>query len=121
MNSSRDSSRAPRLPQSPEQLLEALFTIFPRYRAGYDGPVHDDTPTFHSVLMSFTPFFGREAATMPELQLRSLGTLISVAVAAGGSLENAFSTCLLEHLHQLRASKILRPHLSPLARERIRA
>jgi hypothetical protein len=106
------------LPQSPEQLLEELFSIFPQYRARYDGPIHDDTPTFHSVLMTFTPFFGAEAASLSEAQLRAFGELASAAVAAGGPLENAFRTCLLEHLHQIRASQNLRPYLSELARER---
>lgn len=109
------------VPQSPDQLLEELFELFPQYRAAYDGPIHDDTPTFHSVLMAFTPFFGAERASFSERQLGSFGALISAAVAAGGPLENAFGTCLLEHLHQIRALKILRPHLSELARARTHA
>ena len=109
------------VPQSPEQLLEELFTIFPQYRAAYAGPVHDDPPTFHSVLMGFTPFFGAESALFSEPQLRSFGALVSEAVAAGGSLENAFGTSLLEHLHQIRVSRVLHPYLSELARERTHA
>jgi hypothetical protein len=109
------------LPVTPEELLEELFTIFPEYRVAYDGPIHDDTPTFHSVLMAFTPFFGGRLASFSERQLRAFGELVSAAVTAGGSLENAFSTCLLEHLHQIRASQVLRPYLSELARERTHA
>jgi hypothetical protein len=109
------------LPPTPEALLEELFTIFPEYRAACDGPIHDETPTYHSVLMGFTPFFGGRSASFSEQQLRTFGELVSAAVAAGGSLENAFETCLLEHLHQIRASRVLRPHLSELARERTHA
>jgi len=109
------------LPQSPEHLIEELFEIFPLYRTSYSGPIHDDTPSFHSVLMAFTPFFGAEKSSFSEAQLRAFCVLINTAVAAGGSLENAFGTCLLEHLHQIKASKILRPHLSELAREKMRA
>jgi hypothetical protein len=109
------------LPQTPEALLEELFTIFPEYRAAYDGPIHDETSTYHSVLMAFTPFFGGRSASLPESQLRAFGELVNTAVAAGGLLENAFGTCLLEHLHQIQASKILRPHLSKAARERTHA
>lgn len=108
------------LPATPEELLEELFIIFPQYRAAYDGPIHDDTPTFHSVLMAFTPFFGGQVASFSEQQLRAFGELVSAAVAAGGSLENAFSTCLLEHLHQIRASRTFVPYLSVSARERTR-
>src|SRR5437899_9887764 len=106
------------LPQSPEQLLEELFAIFSQYRTRYSGPIHDDRPTFHSVLMAFTPFFGAESASFSEAQLRSFGALVSAAVAADGSLGDAFETCLLEHLHQIGASRVLRPHLSEIARER---
>ena len=98
-----------------------MFEVFPQYRAAYDGPIHDDTPTFHSVVMAFTQFFGAEKVSFSEDELRPFGALINAAVAAGGSLENAFGTCLLEHLHQIRASKILRPYLSERARERTHA
>ena len=109
------------IPESPDQLLEELFRIFPQYRAAYEGPIHDDRPSFHSVLMAFTPFFGTQIASFTETQLCSFGGLISASVAAGGPLENAFGTCLLEHLHQIRAAKLLRPHLSELAREKTHA
>ena len=109
------------LPATPEALIEELFAIFPEYRAAYDGSIHDDTPTYHSVLLAFTPFFGGQSASFSERQLRAFGEVVNKAVAAGGSLENAFGTCLLEHLHQIRASKILRPHLSKMARERTHA
>jgi hypothetical protein len=106
------------VPQSPDQLLEELFAIFPQYRAFYYGPIHDDTPTFHSVLIAFTPFFGAESASFSESQLRSFGALVNASAETGGPLENAFGTCLLEHLHQIRASQALRPYLTGLARER---
>jgi hypothetical protein len=110
-----------RLPQSPEELLEELFTIFPQYRAVNDGPIHDDTLTYHSVLMAFNPFFGSQITTLSEQQLRAFGELVSTAVVAGGILENAFGTCLLEHLHQIRALWAFRPYLSKSARERTHA
>jgi hypothetical protein len=55
---------ARRFPQSAEQLLEELFTIFPEYRARYDNPIHDDTLTFHSVLMAFRFAFLSKYAQM---------------------------------------------------------
>jgi hypothetical protein len=106
------------LPATPDELLEELFTIFPQYRAAYDGPIHDDTPTFHSVLMAFTPFFGSQIASLSERQLQEFAELVIASVAAGGSLENAFDTCLLEHLHQIRALGAFRPYLSERACKR---
>ena len=109
------------LPKSAEQLLEELFAIFPLYRAGYPGAIHDDTPTFHSVLIRFTPFLKGVLASSSEAQLRAFGGLVSAAVAAGGPLENAFETCMLEHLHQIGGSQLLRPYFSETAREKTKA
>ena len=110
------------LPQSPKQLLEELFAIFPKYRASYDdyGPLSDASPTFHSVLTEFTCFFGAELASFSEAQLRKFGELVSMAVVQDGPLENAFGTCLLEHLRQIRADA-LRPYLSDVAIEKTHA
>jgi len=115
------SVTAHRLPESPEALLEELFAIFPEYRAAYDGPLRDYTPTYHSVLITFIPFFGGRLTSFPEKQLRAFGDLVNAAVAAGGLLEDAFATCLLEHLHQIRALQAFRPYLSESACERTHA
>jgi len=109
------------IPQSPETLLEELFSIFPQYRANYRGSIHDDLPTYHSVLIAFMPFFGEESASFSPKQLKHFGALVNAAVAEDGELENAFGTCLLEHLHQIRAERALRPYLSDLARKKAHA
>ena len=106
------------LPGTPEQLLAELFAIFPQYRVGYAGPIHDEAPTFHSVLIGFSSF---PLASSSQAQLRDFGALVSAAVTAGGPLASAFETCLLEHLQQIRAKRALRPYLSKTARERTKA
>ena len=107
------------LPQTPAALLEELFAVFPQYRSGYDkyGPLSDSPPTFHSILIEFSVFFGGELASFTEAQLRRFGALVSEAVEGGGKLENAFGTCLLEHLHQIGAREKFIPFLSEAARE----
>jgi hypothetical protein len=102
------------LPQTPAALLEELFAIFPQYRTGYEkyGPLSDSSPTFHSILIEFTVFFGAELASFSEAQLRRFGALVSEAIEHGGKLENAFGTCLLEHLHQIGAKDRFSPYLS---------
>ena len=109
------------LPKSPEELDTELERIFPGYSTSTYPPVHDDTPSFHSVLLGFAPYLGGRLDSFTPEQLREFGELVNAAVAGGGTLENAFGTCLLEHLHQIRASSVLRPHLSKLARSRMRA
>jgi hypothetical protein len=109
------------LPRTPEALLDELFAIFPEYRTTYGGPIHDETPTFHSVLIGFTPSCDILTASCTEKQLRAFGDLVNAAAETGGDIENAFGTCLLEHLHQIRALKVFRPYLSQNARKRLHA
>src|SRR5512140_1509471 len=108
------------LPQTPEELLDELFKIFPKYRGGYDGPIHDGRPTFHSVLIGFTCFFGAHSKSLADEELCLFADLVNNALEAGGALENAFVTCFLEHLRQIRAERVLRPYLSKSAREKTR-
>ena len=108
------------LPQSPEELLERLIAIFPEYQTAH-RPLHDNAPSFHSVLIQFSTFFGGPAGSMSERQLRSLGELVNAAMEAGGRLENAFATCLLEHAEQIGVWKVLRPFLSKPAIEKAKA
>lgn len=110
------------LPKTPEQLLEELFVIFPEFHAEVSRQTRNDPyQTYHSVLIDFTPFFGARLASFSEKQLRAFGELVSAAVAGGGLLENAFGTCLLEHLHQIRGERTFRPYLSKVARDKTRA
>jgi len=113
--------KTPTLPDSPEALLQQLFSIFPEYRASYSGPIHDQEPSFHSVLIAFSTSFGGLVKTASEEQLRSFGQLVSAAVEAGGVVENTFGTCLLEHLHQIGGVRVLSPYLSRMAREKTSA
>src|SRR5260221_4679099 len=109
------------LPQSPEELLKELFNIFPDYRDCHIADNDGYDPTCHSVLRDFTCFFGKNSRSFSEKQLRSFGTLVSEAVAQAGPLENAFGTCFLEHLHQIKAERVLRPYLSKMTRGKTRA
>ncbi len=108
------------VPQTPEELQEQLFVIFPEYRAHFSGPFHDGPLSFHSVLLGFTPFLSRKAAASSPAQLKAFGELVNEAVGVGGELENACGTCLLEHFHQIGLSQTMRPFLSKAARLRTR-
>ena len=114
------------MPQSPPELRDLLFRIFPAYQPQWesaDNPFVSDDGTFsyHGLMIDFTEFFGRNLASLSEKQLREFGGLVNAVVAADGPLENAVSTCLFEHLHQIKAAKALRPFLSPVAKEKSHA
>lgn len=106
---------------SQSHLLEDLIGIFPDFapywQADIDGNV--DPPTsLHSVYMSFLPFLGHAQPTPKQWQ--RVADLISEAVAAGGSRENAAHTCFLEAIGKTSIGRQLRPLLSRESRSYVR-
>jgi hypothetical protein len=93
--------------------LTALFPGFTEYHtlAELEESERDDTATLHSVMFPFTQFFGGRHTTFTDKQLSTLGTLLNESVAVEDDLENAVSTCFLEHLHQIRGYKVLARHI----------
>jgi len=105
------------LMDSPEELLKSLKGIFP----GYVGEQPSPDLTYHGLLTDFTCYYGANNSTFSKQQVKDYATLINEAVETGGSIENAFATCFLEHLGQIRATKPLISFLSKTARERLHA
>ena len=108
--------------QSQGELLEALFVIFPRFRAEWLADLEGNvwpSDSLHSVYQSFLPYVAGIHPSQDQLQ--RLAKMIDSAVAAGGNSDNAVSTCFLEHLSQVGLVRSLRPLLSAAARSRLRA
>jgi len=94
-------------------LVKDLDRIFPEFASYWEKENEDEdypSSTLHSVYMSFLPFLLDAQPT--QKQWRLLAEHLSEAVAAGGDRENAVDTCVLEHLHQVKLNRILRPLLS---------
>ena len=108
------------LPDSPDELLGRLFTIFPRFQANYDGPIFDQPLSYDSVLTAFTSDFGLDLPNSNNDQLRDFAPLVNAAMAHGGELEHAFSQCFLNHAIQIHLDQLLWPYLSNAVRERIK-
>lgn len=106
-----------------QELLDQLIEIFPEFRTHWED---EDNPwresfTFHGVMLDFNDFIGGLKAQVNEKQWRSLGTLFNAAVTEDDELENAVSTCFLEHLHQSGLRKSLWPYLDSNAKRKSRA
>ena len=105
---------------TPNDLLETLTKVFPRYvyeRDEYDSPNF----TYHDLLQDFMHFFSANNLKFVERQFKDFAALINSAVEGGGNLENAFGTCFLEHLGQVEARKPLSSFLSRAAKKRLHA
>ncbi len=105
-------------PGTPEELLASLTSVFPQY--GYEV---EDSPTltFHALLHDFIVYFGANNSTFTDRQFQKFAEIVNWSVDAGGLLEDAFRTCFLEHLHQVRARKPLVRYLSNAAKDRLHA
>ena len=71
-------------------------------------------------MSEFAVFFGRHADSSSERQLQRLCEFVVRAVADGSVLENAVSTCFLEHTRQIKVNRVLGPGLAK-ARSRLGA
>jgi hypothetical protein len=106
----------------PEQVLADLVSIFPNFQDyALDDETSSDTLTVHHVMFLFTDFFSGAHSTCSDRQLNKFGSWVNEVVQVDDDLENAVSTCFLEHTGQIGVAKLLRPHLSKLAKQKSRA
>jgi hypothetical protein len=104
------------------EALAFLAALDPTFAAEWESNEHtDDDLTLHHIVRVLACHLGARHSSLSEKQLRKLAEWLNASVAAGGERENAVSTCLLEHLHQLKLSRVLGPYLSPIAKERTHA
>jgi len=116
----------PDVPRTPRELREQLVLIAPGFaeECTEEELLEEESfspGTLHFVMQRFTEFFGGAQSSLSDRQLAALGAWISQAVENDHDLENAVSTCFLEHLHQIRGYRTLGPHLTALAKAKTRA
>jgi hypothetical protein len=103
-----------------DQLLDQLRRMFPAFEShSRDGD--EDVPSLHSVMAAFLIWFGINARRQEEVALKQFASFLDQAVAVDDVLENAMTTCFLEHLRQVNSYKILAPHLSKEPRTKTKA
>jgi hypothetical protein len=108
--------------KTPKQLLAELVAIFPNFQDyALDDETSIDSLTVHSVMFLFTDFFPGAYSTCSDRQLIKFGSWLNEAVQVDDELENAVSTCFLEHTRQIGVATLLAPHLSKLAKQKSHA
>ena len=100
----------------PQDTLHRLCEIFPTFAdwwAKEEAPPEDGLVdgvyyqwTHNRVMMEFLAYFSANHSQLTEKQFQRLGDWINEAVAADGKLENAVSTCFLEHMRQARINRV---------------
>lgn len=106
--------------QSTTKFLVGLDPAFQHY-LDMEEMEEAEELTLHHVMHLFAEYFGRNSIHFSTKQLHDLGEWINSAVSVPGELENAVSTCFLEHTHQIKVNKLIAPYLSKLAKEKSRA
>jgi hypothetical protein len=102
---------------SPRDTINFLVALDPPFETELEVEEPEQLG-HHRIIMIFAQYFGANHRSFSEKQLRRLGEWLSAAVATGGKIENAVSTCFLEHTHQLKVNRILAPYLSQMAKHK---
>ena len=106
----------------PSELLLVLQAIFPDFgRSGVAEEVAVSEHPLHCLMQNFADYFNTINEEPSLRQHRALASFRNDAVALEDALENAVSTCFLEHLRQMKRYRALAPHLSAKAKKRARA
>lgn len=102
-----------------KDLRDLLFKVFPSFTNEWEEDEEDFT--HHAVIIRFTEYFGKGEEPFSEKQISKLAEFINDSVVNDDELENAISTCFLEHLRQIRADRRLLHYLSKLAKKKMHA
>jgi len=101
------------------ELRQWLIDLFPSFQSEWDDD--EEEVSLHGVLIVFTQYFGAEKEKFNYKQIKKLAEFINKSVEKEGDLENAISTCFLEHLNQIDSGKLMKPLLSKLAKDKMHA
>ena len=109
--------------QIPQDLVAAPIDLFPKFQDEWDeGEAYGGIGqySFHTVFMELAPVCSGYLAEASSRTVETFCTLINRFVASGGDMENAVSTCLLEHASQVGIAKTIKSHLSQAAKAELR-
>ena len=117
--------------QRPQETLRQLCTIFPAFESSWadeGSPAQDGLVagvhyewSHHAVLSNFLEYFSMNCDSFTEKQFRAFSDWVNSAVSVDDDLENAVSTCFLEHTRQVGINRVLGPYLSVKAKRKSRA
>ena len=120
LNKINNKPMQPELVSTPNDLVKFLSILFPEFEEEWRLDEPEDNYSFHSVLFTFCPMSHVWLENADKLTLKKFCDLVNLFVERGNEYENAISTGLLEHASQIGIRKILKPHLSALAKLELR-
>ena len=107
-----------------EEVASRILEIFPDFKKYWDEGegygYQDGEYNIHSIFLTFGPVSKMLIESASETQIKDFCGFVNKLVAEGDELENAVSTCFLEHASQLGVRKFIRRYLSAEARNELR-
>jgi len=104
-------------PNHPDEYRDFLVKIFPSFAEEWEED--EECLGVHNVFGHFTDYFSCNQKSFSPEQLAILGDFINKSVRNDDVVENAISTCFLEHLVQIGGNRILMPYLDDLAKKKM--
>lgn len=108
---------------TPEQVVERLIELFPAFEIEWDdgeGFGYDGDYSYRSVFLTFGPVSSTLLEAASDSTVRKFCDFVDHGVERGGDLENAISTCFLEHASRLGVASRIRRHLGAAAKAELR-
>ena len=110
--------------EQPVDLVNHLIALFPDFAAEWDEGkafgYENGSYSFHAIMLMFGPMSATCLNQADDKTIRAFAELLSQAIENGGQIENAVSTCFLEHASELGVVGILKPHLDVKTRAVLR-
>ena len=115
----------------PKDLVAFLGKLFPEFEPVWREAAASDAETaahighhvglsYHRVLQVFAPVSAKLLNDAPPRTLQEFCNFLNESVTQSGDLENAISTCLLEHASQVGIRGIVSPFLSQTTKKHLR-
>ena len=109
---------------TPADLVCVISEILPDFSEEWDNGeafcYENGDFSFHSVFMTLGPVSFQLLSNVDVKVIKKFCKLVNRAVEQGGDLENAISTCFLEHASQIGVRKLIAPYLSKETKRELR-
>lgn len=109
---------------SPPDLVARIIQLFPSFAVEWNGGeaygYENGDFSYHSVFLTFAPLSYGLLMQASSETVRSFCDFVNAAVEQRGTLENAVSTCFLEHASHLAVRRLIEPSLSAAATRELR-
>ncbi len=99
------------------KLKDKLCKLFPDFSDEFED---DEELSLHGVFLRFSPVAYEYLSIASRKQMKEFCEIINEGVSSGGELENAISTCFLEHASQIGVRKLIKPFLFDAAKRELR-